>query len=387
MSLQALSIFVSSKLLPLILSIVGFGILVVVHEFGHFIFCKIFGIHTPTFSVGFGKPIIEKKIGGTNFRIARIPLGGYVEIAGLQEMGQGDQEHAQAKGSISFAEKPFWQKFLVLMGGIIFNLMFAYMTFCTLFLIGSTKNTNGILISNVVKDSAAHKQGLLPGDVILDVNKKTLIPKGTADTALAEKTLLNEIRSNPGKKVTFLIEREGTKIEKIIRLDSKSDGSKEIGSLGSHLATPIPKLPFLQAVTMGIKTTNMWIYKIAHSLKSVFAKKSLDGAGGPVMILALGFKTAQSGIVPFLLFFAMMSINLALFNLLPLGITDGGQLMFATVEAIIRRPVPDIFRIIVNIVSIGLFALLAIYLTYKDIYMLFGKALAGLYAKLIALFS
>lgn len=387
MSFQALSIFVSSKMLPLALSVVGFGILVVVHEFGHFLFCKLFGIHTPTFSVGFGKPIIEKKIGKTNFRIARIPLGGYVEIAGLQEMGQGDQEHAKAKGAISFAEKPFWQKFLVLMGGIIFNLMFAYMTFCTLFLIGSKTNSNGITISNIVKDSAAHKQGLLPGDVIVSINDKKLMPNKSSDTASAEALLLSEIRSNPRAKVSFLIERNGKHVEKVVRLDSKKDGSKEVGSLGSHLSTPIPKLPFIKAVKMGIKTTNMWIVKIASSLKNVFTRKSLDGAGGPVMILAIGFKTAQHGIIPFLLFFAMMSINLALFNLLPLGITDGGQLLFATVEAIIRRPVPDIFRVIVNIVSIGLFAILAIYLTYKDIYMLFGKALSGAYAKVIALFS
>ena len=112
MSLQSLSLVFTSKILPLVFSIIGFGLLVVVHEFGHFLFCKLFNIYTPTFSVGFGKPLIEKKIGTTNFRISRLPFGGYVEIAGLQEVGQGDQQFAKASGSISFAEKPFWQKFL-----------------------------------------------------------------------------------------------------------------------------------------------------------------------------------------------------------------------------------------------------------------------------------
>ena len=83
MILDAISSFIGSKLFPLILSIVGLSLLIVVHEFGHFFFCKLFGIHTPTFSIGFGPKIVEKKIGSTNFRISRYPLGGYVDIAGL----------------------------------------------------------------------------------------------------------------------------------------------------------------------------------------------------------------------------------------------------------------------------------------------------------------
>jgi len=84
MTLQAALLFFNTKALPLLLSIIGFGLIVVVHEFGHFMFCKLFNIHTPTFSVGFGKPLIKRKFGNTNFQIARIPFGGYVEIAGLR---------------------------------------------------------------------------------------------------------------------------------------------------------------------------------------------------------------------------------------------------------------------------------------------------------------
>ena len=146
------------------------------------------------------------------------------------------------------------------------------------------------------------------------------------------------------------------------------------------------RLPFFQAIKTGIATTNMWICNFAYSFKTLFQQKNLKDAGGPVMILAMGFKTAQDGLLPFLFFFALMSINLALFNLLPLGITDGGQLVFATIESIIRRPLPESIRIAVNVVSWLLFIVLALYLTYKDVYQLFGKTIGHVWGKITMLF-
>lgn len=386
MLLHQIYLLLATKIFPLFLSILGFGVLIVVHEFGHFLFCKLFGIYTPTFSIGFGKAIIERKIGTTNFRIAQIPLGGYVEIAGLQEMGQGDQSHATATDESSFSAKPYWQKFLVLMGGIIFNLIFAYLSFCTLFLIGtSTHKNSGIVISYVVENSAAYKAGLLAGDLIVGVENKDFSHQGYSDASLAQQVLLEEIRNNPNRTIALSIDRNDSISQKHILLDTKQEGDKTVGSLGSHLSIPMKRLPFFQAIKTGIKTTNTWICNFAYSFKTLFQQKNLKDAGGPVMILAMGFKTAQDGLLPFLFFFALMSINLALFNLLPLGITDGGQLVFATIESIIRRPLPDSFRIAVNVVSWLLFIVLALYLTYKDIYQLFGKTIGHVWQK-IALF-
>ena len=104
------------------------------------------------------------------------------------------------------------------------------------------------------------------------------------------------------------------------------------------------------------------------------------------MIFAQGFKTAQHGLTALFIFLAIMSINLALFNLLPLGITDGGQLFFCTVEFIIRRPIPSKIHAAMNILSLVLFLGLAAYLTFKDVGTLFGKQLGMLYAKAVALF-
>jgi regulator of sigma E protease len=378
--------FIQTFLIPLSLSVIGFGVLIIVHEFGHFFFCKTFGIHTPTFSVGFGKPIIEKKIGNTNFRLAKIPFGGYVEIAGLQEAGQGEQEFSQAKGENSFAEKYFWQKALVLLGGIIFNFLFAYIIFIALFMFGGSSNKHGVEVNNVIEKSAAHKAGLMSGDVIIKINDTKLTTNQNTDNAFnGQKLLLDVIRKFPNTQATLLINRKGKKIELDVTFGSTKEGTKIIGTLGAFLN--MQKFPFKQAIIEGIKTTNMWIYKTIISIKSLFTKKSLDGAGGPAMILALGFETAKNGLIPLLMFLAIISISLAIFNLLPLGITDGGQLIFSLIEAIIRRPIPEIIRIVINIISIGLFILLAIYLTYKDIYTLFGKKILWIYNKIVSIFN
>ena len=374
---------IQSKILPLAGAVIGFSLLIIVHELGHFLFCKIFGIHTPTFSVGFCPTLwgLEKKIGKTTFKIASFPLGGYVEIAGLAEPGQGEQQFAKDTSSASFDSKPYWQKFLVLSGGIIFNLTFAYLVACLVFMIGSS-NQN-IMISNIKKSSAADVAGLKAGDKLLKVNDIDLSP------AESYPKLIEIIQQNPNQTITLKVLSTNTeKARKVsVTIDEKIIEGKSYGAIGAYFDLPIPQLPILEAIQKGIKQTNLWIYNTAYGFKMLFAQRSLEGAGGPIQIMAQMFNQAQYGILPLLVFLALISINLALINLLPLGVTDGGQLFFATVEAIIRRPAPEWLRIGVNIVSFGMFAVLFAYLTYKDIVSVFGATIASLYHKILALFS
>lgn len=398
MALNAFLGFANTKLIPLILAVVGFGLLIVVHELGHFLFAKAFGIHTPTFSIGFGPALFERKIGTTNFRIAKIPFGGYVEVAGLAEPGQGDQAHAYATGEDSFAHKPYWQKFLVLMGGIIFNLLFAYITFAVLFMVGDSSREPAISVVQIVKDSAADKFGLKAGDHLVAINQINALDESGKPKNLdhIQDLFLEEIKNNPNKEITIKVLRkadetdpQGTWAEQELHiiLGEKKVEEATIGTLGAFFSAPIQKLPFFAAIKRSITHTNQWIYNIVHGLKSMFTQRSLKGAGGPVMIVAQTFKFAQSGLLPLLVFLAIMSINLAVFNLLPLGITDGGNLLFATIEAIIRRPTPEFIRIGVNLISIALFGLLFLYLTFQDVAQLFGGFFTAAFAKIMSLFS
>jgi len=377
MAFNAFFAFVNLKFLPFMYAIIGFGSLIAIHEFGHFFFCKLFGILTPTFSIGFGPELFRKKIGTTDFRLALIPLGGYCEIAGNEEVGQGEQAFAKATGDISFDSKAYWKKLLVMFGGIIFNLLFAYIVWCVIFMVGKPLERNVVLVSSIVKDSAAEKYGLKAGDQISTINGHNLADPNIGMEV--QEILMQELMSHPNQEVKLIIERDKKELELPITLGSKPSGNKTIGSLGAGFAiqTSIPKMSFFQAITKGISTTNKWICDIASSVKTLISKRSLEGAGGPVMILSQSFSSAQYGFIPLFIFLALISINLALINLLPIGALDGGQILFVTLETIFRRRIPMNVKIAINLASWVFFIGLALFLTYKDIVTLFGDTLSG----------
>lgn len=364
----------TTKLIPALATLIGFGGLVAVHEFGHFIFCKFFNIHTPTFSIGFGPELYRRKMGETVFRLALIPFGGYCEIAGHEEVGQGNQDHAQDRSDRSFDVKPYWQKVLVMLGGIICNILFAYVLACTIFAVGKQVEKPGVYILSVNKNSPAEAAGLLKHDRLLQVETLKLtsptLTQEAASTAVAQ-----ALSTRPGQQTRIIIERDGMEKELLATLASKQVGDKTIGSLGVYFGFDysIPRLPIIQAIYKGIEQTNIWISMIVQSLASLFQRRSLEGAGGPVMIFSQIFSSAQHGVIAFLVFLALISINLALLNLLPLGALDGGQVLFVTIEAIIQRKIPDVIKMALDLTSWGFFILLALFLTYRDIMTLFVR--------------
>src|SRR5437762_6660366 len=118
----------------------GMGFVIAFHELGHFLFARMFKIRVPSFSIGFGPKVISKKIGETEFSFSAIPFGGYVEIAGAAEVGQGEQKEAHASDKYSFAVKPYYQKLFVMVGGILFNLLLAYVFIISVFFMGIPKS-------------------------------------------------------------------------------------------------------------------------------------------------------------------------------------------------------------------------------------------------------
>lgn len=374
----------STKILAFFYSIIGLGAIIVVHELGHFLFCKLFNIHTPTFSIGFGPELYRRKIGNTDFRVAAIPLGGYVEIAGLAEIGQGEQKYATLQGDTSFASKPYWQKASVLLGGILFNILFAYCIFCTFFIIGSFKANPQLTVSYVLPESAAEKYELKADDIILGIDNTTLATNPELLNSQVETILLAHIHAHPQKEIALHISRNGTQKTIPITLGSRKEGTTDVGVLGAAFH-PI-KLPFFYAFLAGIKHTNTLIISLVNGIKKLFSSCSLEGAAGPVMILTQGAITASHGILPLLHFLAIISLSVALTNLLPIGALDGGQLLFVTIEAIIRRQIPDAIKIVVNAGSLILILGLTLFFTYREIVMLFGDKIHAVYTKIMELF-
>jgi len=349
----------------ILLALIGIGFLIGFHEFGHFIFCKIFNIRTPSFSIGFGPRLIEKKIGDTNFVLSAIPLGGYVEIAGAQEVGQGEQKEARSTDQYSFARKPYYQKMLVIAGGILFNLIFAYVTLIVLLAIGIPKTPllRPYNITNAVQDvspeTPAAQAGLQAGDIITKIENTPV-----SDSNMQE--FMQVLAQQAGKPTTFIVKRADTELPITTTLRDLASNQRIFGV--DFFLKDIPAQPLTTAISMGIEVVNTWIAGTFQGIKGMFVKKSLHGLGGPVGIVSNTLKNVQSdGIQALFIMLCLISVGLAVFNIIPLPIFDGGQALFYTLEAITGRSL-DSARIYIHYVSWVLVMMLMIYVTCKDIF-------------------
>jgi len=341
----------SKNLILIFLGIFGIGFIIGFHELGHFLFSKLFRVNVPAFAIGFGPKLFKKQIGETKFSLGAIPLGGYVET---------NRE--------SFDSKPYYQKMLVIGGGIAFNLLFAYFVFCLLFMLGLPKTrflyatTTTPKIEAVTKD--AQSLGIKPGDKIVNIDGKEV--KGET------KIVLQQLKESKNNTVKLKLSRVGQLVD--LQLDKK----KFLQALGtfkiSFKYVDRPGLPLFQAIKKGIQFTNAYIYMSVMMFKNMLVKRDTSGVGGPVMIIAATMQSAAQGLKVFLLLLALISISLAILNLIPLPILDGGQALLYTIEAIIRKPLSEKIKEYIFIASWIFMLALFVLISFRDIWRLFGLA-------------
>ncbi|MCL4360904.1 site-2 protease family protein [Candidatus Dependentiae bacterium] len=362
-----LSIFSNIQtLLYVLLSLAGISFLITFHELGHFLICKLFDIKTVSFSIGFGPRLIEKKIGETTFALSAIPMGGYVEIAGANEIGQGEQKESHAKDKRSFAQKPYYQKMAVIFGGILFNLMFSFAAFSALYYIGMPKSPLLFLkhgkpvIESVSPDSPAQKAKLKAGDKIISIDNKNL------DNNII--ILLEEIGQKPNQQVMLTIERAGQTQNVPVTLGEQQRGTKQVGLLGvAFEGGELPRYGFVQAIKEGFNSTMYFFTQTFNTFKNMITSRKLDGVTGPIGIISHVFGAAKTGFPIFLLWLAIISISLAALNVIPLPIFDGGQALTYTIEALIRRELPEKVKVAIHLATWGLLLLLTVYITFNDL--------------------
>ncbi len=362
--------------LPFILAgALGFGFLVGFHELGHFLFCKLFGVKTPSFSIGFGPQLLKKKIGDTIFTLSALPFGGYVEIAGSEEPGQGEQKESKSTAPDSFAIKPYYQKMLIIAGGIVFNLIFAYIAVTLAFILGAPKtpllfpNSATSDIETLVEDSAAAHAGLVVGDTIEGIKAGDELYELTKlPLPVFMQKLMQTLSAQRGKEVTLRITHHESSEVSTTRDVTVTLGDKGLGVSFEFL--PVKASSFMQALQMGIKQTNFWIFSTIDALTKLFREKSVKGIGGPVMVISHMVKGAEKGFVVFLLFLAFISVNLAVMNLIPLPVFDGGQALFYTIEAIMGRPLHENIRNGIAYATWVLLLALIVWITIQDILVL-----------------
>lgn len=366
---------VSTWLLTVLIGVFGIGFLIGFHELGHFLFAKLFNIRTPSFSIGFGPRLISKKIGDTQFSLSAIPLGGYVELAGAAEVGQGEQKEAHDTGERSFATKPYYQKLLVMSGGILFNLLFAYIALFFLFMLGMPKspylyplNASNI-VESVKTDSPAEKAGLLAGDKITSLKIDAPIPLAHLTVTTENPSeFIRSIMAHPNTQASIEVEREDIRKEFELIIASEKGLSNPVGSIGIQFAMKEgQRLSFFDALKRSVQLTNLYIIGTFKAFKHIFTKRDVNGMGGPITIVSETVKGASKGFKMVLFFLAVISINLAILNLIPVPILDGGQILFYTIEALVGRSIPNRVREYIFIASWLAFLALILYLSYKDL--------------------
>jgi regulator of sigma E protease len=332
-----------------LLSLAGIGFLITIHELGHFLFCKLFKIPAPKFAIGIGPKLFQKKIGETDFSIGIIPIAGYVQI--------GDEKQSESEVGILF-KKPFFNGTMVLLGGIIFNILFAYIAIISTALLSDKLNNNNyikmflphtIVKTIEIKDDKIKDIDIQIGDQFLTCNDKKMCSKFD---------LINTILNEPNKNIVIEILRGNEK--KIITIEKETIPTKCILNFGSE-----KELSIFDRFQLGITTTNNIIAATFYGILSIF--KNINKISGVLGILKVGSGAAKDGIIDLIIFLTLVSINLAIANLIPLPILDGGQFVMLSMYKIFGKGMSDKVYSILMYGSFGLMGLLMLYSTYNDI--------------------
>jgi regulator of sigma E protease len=339
------------------LSLIGITSIIVFHEFGHFIFCKLFKVYTPTFSIGMGKKLYKKMIGDTEFCLSAAPLGGYVEIASEDMHGK--------KG---FNSITYLQKICIMLGGIACNMIFAYIALTLLFFIGMPDSPfmpyeNTLPIVQNIESNSKNNLSLKNGDIFIAILEQPIT------TAEEIKELVQESIKKNIYEISSSVRRNNEIIETTIHLNHEEKPMLLEQRMDLTLIRKSP-LSLYQSVKEGITLTHFYIHAIFNSLKNIFSKNASQNLAGPIMTLASSTKVAQKGLKFLLFFLAIISINLGIMNLLPLPIFDGGQFVLFTIETIMKREMSESIKEKIGMASWFLVLGLMIIFSIKDIYTL-----------------
>ncbi|MDO9529461.1 MAG: RIP metalloprotease RseP [Syntrophales bacterium] len=346
--------------------IILLGILVFVHELGHFLVAKWAGVGVLKFSLGFGPKLVGKKIGETEYIISMIPLGGYVKLLGESS----DDQLSEDDEKRSFLRQHVLRRIGIVAAGPVFNFLFAIIVFAIVYMVGVPVLTPEV--GDVQKGSPAFQAGIKGGDIILAINGEDVSDWGElAGIIVNSEGRELEIRVERNRKIEdFRLKAELIRSENIFgeKVDSYKIGIKA----SSH--TIIERLNPFSALWAGIEQT-WYITKITliSIVKMVEGKLSAKTLGGPILIAQMAGARAQEGIIPFIFFMALLSINLGIINLFPVPLLDGGHLLFFIIELISGREVNVKWREMAQQIGFALLIMLMIFVFYNDIVRIFGQ--------------
>ncbi|WP_428274757.1 RIP metalloprotease RseP [Candidatus Palauibacter sp.] len=332
-------------IVTILVTLIVLGVLIFVHELGHFAAAKSVGIDVPRFSIGLGPKMVGFRRGGTEYVLSWIPLGGYVKMAGMAdeevtstlEGGGAGASYETARsearpGPGDFDGKPLWARFFAISAGVVMNWMFAVVAFAA---IAMGRGVFEPRIAEVAPGSPAAEAGLRSDDLVLRVD-------GAAVHDPAQVTMRIERRA--GEPVDIVVERGGEQLtfvatpEAVEQYSDLTGESRTVGRVGITVGADGGRAGPVAALGRGWSNANYWGGAVLQFLADlVTGRSSARDVGGPILIGEISGRAARAGFWELLSFMAIISINLAIFNLLPIPVLDGGHLLFLGIEAIRGR--------------------------------------------------
>lgn len=326
------------------------GVLVVFHEFGHYVMARLMGMKVHEFAFGFG-PVLARlfRRGDTVFSIRAVPLGGFVRIAG---MDPGDEEDD------GFNAAAAWRRALVILAGPFMSLVLGYIVFSGIgYVAGFPTSEPTTKVAAIVRKSPAEKAGLKPGDVIVAINGSR-IPNGDR--------MLNAIRSSAGKELTIAVnrDRKPVTITATPKLGEVPGVKGKVGLLGF---TPEPKME-RAGLVKSLERGSIQTYNVATGIISrLFSKNITKDVGGIVMIYQLTGEMVKEGAYAVFVELAILSIMLGVINLIPWPVLDGGHILYLVVEKIRGKRLEPERWYAIQMAGMAVLIFLAVFLVYYDI--------------------
>jgi len=378
------------------------GVLITIHEFGHFIAARSVGIRVEKFSIGIPprfvsltsvddgwlirlffykrsdghlswQPVYEKMISkpgrigsSTEFVIALIPLGGYVKMAGIIDESMDTEINYEED---EFMSKPLWAKLWVMSAGVIMNTILAFAIFSAIgYTQGMPEVSDKPIVAELQADMPAQAAGIQPGDQIISIDGNPI---------KTWKDLTTTIHAQPNTDISLTVLRENVQIKMEITTSfmpvPRETGIDTLGAIGIIPEVLYREMTLGEAFNLGWLRTVGSFGMIIMSLKMLGSgAASMSDFGGPIMIAQLAGQTAEAGWIPFLTFMALISVNLAFINILPIPGLDGGHIMIHLIEGILRRPLSMKARIMIQQIGMIFLLMLMVTVVFNDISRLFN---------------
>lgn len=353
-------------------------VLVIVHEFGHFVVAKLTNMRVDEFAFGFPPKIYSKKKGETTYSINALPLGGYVSIWG-ENGSESDNDHGGVKNHPrAFANRPWWAQLLVLIAGVTMNMLLAWFIFVSISYgkiqmsaedetYGKQVTNPSLMVVDAAPDSPAYKAGIVPGSTLIEMKSV-----GTKSNLTTPESLISFVASHQNDAIFISYKSpeniiKSTVIAAVYGIipDKKAIGIS-VENVGTLETNPI------QAIKIGTSRVYDMTILTVTGLKTLFTsaingESVIKSLSGPVGIAKIVGRTSSYGYQAILTLVAVLSINLAIFNILPLPALDGGRMVVVIIESIIRKKIPFKYYSWVNTLGFSLLMLLLIIVTIHDI--------------------